>query len=169
MRYTAAFLIAVCFFLAGRLVSGKLQMRITKLEKIYVLFSDIKSRVEFTADCAADIFSSLNESHSYDALPFVSDCACRLLQGESFEAAWKTALLKKENVSELKKEDISLLFSFGGGFGTTDTTGQLSNCEIHKKLIEEKITAAYKDFNMYARSAKGIGLLVGVAVLILSV
>ena len=169
MRYAAAFLIAGCFFMAGRQVSGKLEIRIEKLEKIYVLLSDIKSRIEFTADCAADIFSSLSESHSYDALAFVKDCALRLSQGESFDSAWKTAVSKKENVSGLKKEDISLLFSFGGGFGTTDTTGQLSNCEIHKKLIEEKIAAAHKDFNMYSRPAKGIGLLAGVAVLILSV
>lgn len=169
MRYAAAFLIAVCFSMSGRLVSGKLKMRITKLEKIYVLFSDIKSRVEFTADCAADIFSSLSASYSYDVLPFVSDCACRLLQGESFDSAWESAVSEKENVSNLKKEDVAILFSFGGGFGTTDTTGQLSNCEIHKKLIEEKLAEAYKDFNLHSRPAKGIGLLAGIAVLILSV
>ncbi len=169
MRYAASFLIAVCFFMAGRLVSGRLEMRIAKLEKIYVLFSDIKSRVEFTADCATDIFSSLSESHGYDALPFVSDCAGRLLQGESFDSAWETAISTKGNVSGLKKEDVALLFSFGGGFGTTDTTGQISNCEIHKRLIEEKIAAAYKDFDMHSRPAKGIGLLAGLAVLILSV
>lgn len=169
MRYAAALLTAFCFFMAGRFASGRLEMRITKLEKIYVLFSDIKSRIEFTADCAADIFSSLNESRSYDVLAFVGDCASGLCCGESFDTAWKAALSKKENLSGLKKEDVSLLLSFGEGFGTTDTTGQLANCEIHKKLIEEKIKAAYKDFDMYSRPAKGIGVLAGVAVLILSV
>ncbi|MBQ8784371.1 MAG: stage III sporulation protein AB [Clostridia bacterium] len=168
MKLIAAFLIAICFSSAGQFVSKQLELRIAKLEKIYVLFSDIKSRIEFTADCAGDIFSSLNQMHSYELLPFVGDCEGRLCNGESFDSAWKNSLLIRQNVTGLKKEDISVLVSFGSSFGTTDTAGQLSNCEIHKKLVEAKLNSARADFNLYSKPARGIGLLAGFATIILT-
>ncbi len=169
MRYLAAFMIALCLCSAGRFVSAQLEMRIAKLEKVYILFSDIKSRIEFTADCVTDIFCAVDCAESYKILPFVEKCAKRLSDGESFDTVWKSSLSEKENVTGLKKEDVIILLSFGETLGTTDTAGQISNCEIHKKLIETKLESARDDYRMYSKPAKGIGVLAGVAVLILSI
>lgn len=167
MRYIASFFLALCFSMAGQFAAKQLELRILKLEKLYVLFSDISSRIEFTADSASDIFSSLTQTDNYELLPFVGDCKQRLITGEDFNSAWQSSLGKRENVAGLKKEDVSVLLSFGASFGTTDVTGQLSNCEIHKKLIEAKIKSAEREFNMYSKPARGIGILAGAAVLIL--
>lgn len=168
MKYIASGLIAISLSLAGYSASRCLEVRIAKLEKISVLLSDIKSRIEFTADCVTDIFCALNKSENYITLPFIKECADRLASGDSFDFVWRKALAQKENISGLKKEDIDVLLSFGASFGTTDVTGQLSNCEIHTKLIETKILSARKDYSLYSKPAKGIGVLAGVAVIILS-
>lgn len=167
MKYISLLAVAFCIAFSGRFISKQLELRITKLEKIYVLFSDISSRIEFTADCVADIFSSLSLGENYEDLPFVDECKKSLNEGESFDAAWQKSLKKSSNISGLKKEDVNVLLSFGSSFGSTDITGQISNCEIHKKLIDSKLQSARADFAMYSKPAKGIGILAGVAVFIL--
>lgn len=169
MKYCAALLIALSFSMAGYYVSIRFEKRIAMLEKIYLLFADISSRIEFTADCVADIFSSLVAAGGYRDLPFVNTCAQELMTGEGFDSVWQSSLSEKENVAGLKKEDISILLSFGAIFGTTDVAGQVSNCKIHKKLIEAKIEEARRESRMYSKPVKGIGVLAGIAVLILSV
>lgn len=168
MKFVAVIMMAFCFSMMGCFVSSQLELRISRLEKICVFLSDVKSRIQFTADCAADIFCSLNNTANYDLLPFVGDCTKGLQNGESFDFCWKSSLMKKKNISGLKKEDIAILFSFGASFGTTDVAGQLSNCEIHKKLVEAKLNCAKKDFELYSKPAKGIGVLTGIAIVILS-
>ena len=168
MKVLAVSLIALCFSLMGFSVSYRLENRISKLEKIGVFLSDIKSRIQFTADCAADVFSSLNSTGNYTILPFVRDCATKLQNGESFDLSWQYAVSQKNNILGLKKEDVAILLSFGAAFGVTDTAGQISNCEVHEKLIEAKLGLAKKDFSLYSKPAKGIGVLAGLAVVILS-
>ncbi len=164
MKYVALMAVAFCVSFLGQYISKQLEMRIIKLEKIYVLLSDISSRIEFTADSVTDIFSSLSVGENYGVLPFVKDCETRLLHGEDFDSAWLSSL---KNLQGLRKEDIEVLISFGASFGTTDIAGQKSNCEIHKKLIESKLQSAQADFKMYSKPAKGIGMLVGIAIFIL--
>lgn len=160
--------IGFCLSLSGYFISKQLEQRIKKLEKIYVLFSDISSRIEFTADSVTDIFNSLSFSENYSALPFVDRCKNQLQQGDDFVTAW-TCSLDDGNTSGLKKDDIDVLISFGSSFGTTDVSGQISNCEIHKKLIESKIQSAQEDYKVYSKPAKGIGVLAGIALFIIFV
>ncbi len=162
-------LLAVSFFMAGRFAVKRLETRVICLEKIYVLFSEIGSRIQYTADTAADIFSSLDGSGNYSVLPFVSECKCRLLEGETFDSAWNRSVNGCENSLPLKKTDMGILESFGSGFGTTDISGQVSNCEIHKKLVNEKIASARRECDLYSKPVGGIGILAGIAVMILSI
>lgn len=166
MKYAALSLIFVCMCFLGQTVSKQLEKRVSMLEKIYVLFSDICSRIEFTADTSGDIFSSLARSDSYDILPFVKECEALMKEGKSFDEGWIAAIKNIRNTSSLKKEDINILISFSQLFGATDVSGQISNCRLHMELIKEKISLAKKDFEMYSRPAKGIGLLSGTAVFI---
>ncbi len=167
MKQFAAVLLAISFFLGGRFLVKRLEARVNKLEKIYILLSDISSRIHYTADSLKDIFISVNLSQNYQNLPFVSACQKRLETGESFIVVWQSEISKRENVRDLKKEDISVLFSFGSSLGTTDVNGQISNCEVHKRLIDEKISVARSDYQKYSKSVSGIGTLAAIATIIL--
>lgn len=169
IKYFAVSLIAISVSAVGFFASKRMEKRLCKLEKVCVFLSDINSRIRFTADCAADIFSSLTCTGNYSVLPFVSECSDGLSSGEDFDICWERALSKKENISGLKKEDVDVLVSFGSAFGTTDTQGQISNCEMHKKLIEMRIESAQTEIDLYSKPAKGIGVLMGIIVIILSI
>ncbi|MBQ8229048.1 MAG: stage III sporulation protein AB [Clostridia bacterium] len=169
MKQIAAALMATSFALGGRFFVKKLSSRLLKLEKILVLFSDIGSRIRYTADSLTDIFISLDSSGNYHTLGFVNECKNLLVSGESFLSAWETATKNRNNIWSLKREDVAILQSFGSALGTTDVTGQISNCEIHKKLVEEKLNSAKKDYSLYSKPVGGIGVLAGIATLILSI
>ncbi len=161
------FIIFVCFSFFGGYLSKQIERRIKKLEKILLLFSHISSRIEFAAQNIGDIFCALEQEKSYDILPFVKGCSALLNVGESFDLAWEKSLNNLENISCLKKEDVGILLSFGCGLGKSDVSGQVSNCQVHKALIEDKLESARKDFAMYSKPLKGIGVLAGTAVIIL--
>ncbi len=167
MKYVSLFSIFLCFSLTGIFFSKQIEMRIQKLEKIYLLLSEISSRIEYTSECIGNILSSLSREKGYDILPFVKECSFALAKGESFDLSWQKALNDYHNTRALKKEDIAILLSFGSGFGKSDVSGQISNCEIHKKMTESKLKSAKEDFLKYSKPLRYIGVLAGVATVIL--
>lgn len=142
-------------------------MRVKKIEKILLLLSQIKTEIEFTAASVEEIFNSLSSSGSYSSLPFVDICRKKMHSGEDFETAWSGALSRNENTYSLKKEDVSLLCSFGAALGTTDSAGQIRNCEMHEKLFRERLDSAEAEREKLAKPAKITGALAGAAAVII--
>lgn len=167
MRHTALFIIAASVTLCGQMVARRLEKRVKLLQKICVLFSCVCTKIEFTAQSAADIFSFLSSSGDFDSLPFVKKCSDRLLLGESFEIAWRESVLCRENTAGLRHNDLEVLLSFGSSFGVTDVSGQAANCKLHMKLAQSKLENAEKQLEMYSKPARSLGILVGAAVYII--
>lgn len=167
MKQAALFFIGFSVACAGYLYSLKLENRVKKIEKILLFISRIKTDIEYTAENAEAIFESLSQSSELSELSFIEVCCKSLKNGENFAAAWSTSLNKKENVRYLKKDDVSLLRSFGTSFGATDLSGQMRNCEMHEKLFKERLCAASEEKKAFAKPAKITGLLCGIAVMII--
>jgi stage III sporulation protein AB len=166
MKQLSLLLIAVSFACAGMRISSSFSQRVKMLRSVCLFLSGIKTSVEFSLESGADIIERLAPVYSAD-LPFVALCREKLDEGSSFFDAWSCALSRKESTKALKKDDISLLMSFGKSFGTTDIDGQKSNCDIHIQLIKANLIKAENDVKLYRRPAAAIGVLCGAAVYIL--
>lgn len=167
MRLASLFLMAFSAACAGYLYSKKLEARVKKIEKILLLLSQIKTEIEFTAENIEEIFNSLSDSCDYSPLPFIDICRRKLGDGEDFSTAWLTAISSRECSFALKKEDISLLSSFGAALGKTDSAGQIRNCEMHEKLFRERLKEASEDNRRLSKPARITGILSGAAVMII--
>lgn len=167
MKHIALFIVSVSIALGGQMLSRRLEKRVRLLQKICVLFSCVCTKIEFTAQSAADIFSYLSDCGDFDDLLFIKKCAEALARGESFEDAWNRSLLNRENAKELKKGDLEVLLSFGSLFGTTDVAGQSANCKLHIKLAEDKLENAKKELELYSKPVRSLGILFAAAVYII--
>ncbi len=167
LRAAALFLIALSVACAGWTYSAALELRVRKIEKILLFISEMKTEMDFTSDSIENILDSISVHGDFKILPFVDECRRRMRNGEDFFNAWKASVLKRENVYALKKEDTSLLASFGTSVGRTDSAGQIRNCELHEKLLKDKLIAAQEEKRTFSRPARGIGLMAGAAVMII--
>lgn len=166
MRQIALLLTAFAVACFGITVSEKFCERVRMLKSVCLFLGGIRTEIEFSLESAADIFERLAPIYS-DDLPFCSACREKLLKGTSFADAWNGSLADRENTKALKKEDISLLISFGKSFGTTDIDGQKANCDMHVQLIKSNLVKAENEMKLYRRPAAAIGILSGAAVYIL--
>ena len=169
LRTAAVMSIALSASFAGCLYSKRLEMRVRKLEKILLLLSQIKTAIEFTADSVEGILATLNDTCDFSLLPFAEDCRLKMAKGADFFSAWSEALAARENVFQLKKEDVSLLLSFGAALGATDSAGQMRNCEMHERLFKERLEAAIADKKTLSKPVRVVGFLAGAAVMIIFV
>ena len=167
MKNIALFIIAVCTALIGSAAASAFEKRVSALEKICILLNSIKTRVEFDAQSAGDIFFNLCADGEFSSLPFVRECDSLLKSGVGFCEAWEKSLKNYENTRFLKKGDVAVLLSFGSLFGATDIPGQIANCELHISLIEQKLNSAREEAAKYSKPVRGIGFLAGAAVYIL--
>lgn len=139
------------------------------LEKILVMLSLVENEITFLNRPADEIFFVLKNNNELKKLKFISACSDYLKKSDDFSVAWNKALNNRFNVQFLKNDDISILRSFGEGFGSTDTDGQISNCRLHRKMIEAKINEARQKKDSCASLSCGLGVLSGIGVFIILV
>ena len=70
-------------------------------------------------------------------------------------------------IGNLDKKDFELLSAFGRGLGTTDSEGQIINCERHSRLIGENIETAKKDAEVKGKLYSALGVIGGIFLVIL--
>lgn len=86
--------------------------------------------------------------------------------GLPMEQVWRSGLNKLFKESSLKKEELDILDDFGLGLGGSDKEEQLKNLHLtqeHLRIIELN---AESDRNKYERMYKTLGVLAGVALVL---
>lgn len=155
--------------LTGQYIAYALEMRVTLLEKILVMLTLVENEITYLNRPAVEIFELLTNSDELKKLMFISSCSEYLNNSEDFSVAWNKSLDNKFNVRFLEKDDITVLRSFGEVFGSTDTQGQISNCRVHRNMIEAKLSEARQKRDSCASLSCGLGVLSGIGVFIILV
>ena len=83
----------------------------------------------------------------------------------SAEEAWNKSIEKSNTY--LNKEDIENIKSFGKMLGKTDKEGQVSHLELTKTFIEIQIEKARKEEEKNSKLYKTLGVLCGLALVII--
>ena len=138
-------------------------MRVKTLKKLSIMLSDIKNQFEFSCPNLSEMIIILSQKGSLEDLFFLKDCAERLQDNEAFPIAWRTSLLNNCSMLCLKSDDFNSLLSFGEDLGTTAVEGQISICEMYKRIIDESLENAQKSSQKYSRLFAPLTLLLGAA------
>lgn len=144
-----------------------LNMRVKLLEKIQLMLNVTENEIHYLCRPADELVSVLNSKSELDELKFIAECNRLMQSGVDFRTAWNESISKKCNIRFLKKEDVSVIRSFGEMFGTTDCDGQISNCQVHVQLVADKLGDARADRDRYASLSCSMGLISGIGMIIL--
>ncbi len=105
-----------------------------------MLIDSISASVSFEEKDLSTMFRDLYKREKIKDLYFLKSVMTD--EKRQFFDRWEEGLNKSVKKNYFNKDDISLLLSFGSSLGITDGKGQVSNCELHKKLLEKQLAEA---------------------------
>jgi Stage III sporulation protein AB (spore_III_AB). len=129
----------------------------------------LENRISYLSDILTDAFDRIKASSQNEVGIFFSYTSERLKTEKNINAtdAWEAAIRENIKKTALNKEDEEILVSFGKILGGSDTEGQINNIRhtINQlKMQEEKAEKSrIKNEKMY----KSLGILGGLAVIVI--
>ena len=146
----------------GLMKSAEFGGRVKQLEAILSMIQDMATQIRYRALPLSDLIGHMAEQKELECLPFLKQCAKRCEEGIPFPKAWEQSVEQQGKRPYLKEKDLSILYAFGNGLGTTDVEGQLANCRLHSKLVEESLQHARAERDGMGRLYSTLGILAGI-------
>lgn len=147
--------------LAGYMESHKLSLRVEQLEAFLRFITAARTEIHYTAAPVEEIV------RKHGDMPFLKTCAENCQNGSSFTESWAAAVESGAKGFGLLEKDISLLRSFGDGFGASDMDGQLAHCKLFAELTETQLEHAREEKNRKSKLYLMLGIFAGMAVALL--
>lgn len=152
----------------GYVLSTDCKRRPYQLRELQSLLQMFESRISFLSDVVTEAFDMISGSSKNEVAIFFSAASEKLKADRSINAqsAWEEAVRGNIKKTALNKEDEEMLISFGKILGSSDLEGQIKNIRLtmnQLKMQEEKAEQSRrKNEGMY----KSLGILGGIAVVI---
>lgn len=152
----------------GYILSRDCSRRPQELRVLQGLLQMFESEISFLSNLLADSFERIYRSSSDEVAAFFGNTAANLRLEKALNAsqAWEKAIRENIGRTALNKEDEAILLSFGKMLGSTDLEGQLQNIRLavnQLKMQEQKAEERRKKNEAMYRS---LGILGGIAVVI---
>lgn len=151
-------------FMIGNLISKKYILRVKELKDLKNALNIIESKIKFTYEPIPEIFHQTSRMFSKN-IEVIFEQAATYMRDIDAEKAWNKSL--EESITNLNKEDIENIRSFGKMLGKTDKEGQVSSLELTKNLIEMQIEKAKVEEEKNAKMYRTLGSIMGLAFVIM--
>jgi stage III sporulation protein AB len=143
----------------GFIYSNRLILRKRFLEQYLQFLNFLETQIIYSMDTPARILNKYKGSKEFEM--FSSHCKKNLLKHELFSESWKKGLEQIKKEFGLTSADFDLINDFGQKLGTSDIEGQISHCELHKKLITNNFEEAAQEKKQKERLYITLGLAFG--------
>ncbi len=154
----------IFFSLTGSFISHKNQKREKILEKILVMLRLVCTQIGYFQSPIDVIIDKLSQNEELKILDFLEICKENLNELD-FPDAWRVSVEQ----SEIHKSDKELLLSFGFNMGTSNIEGQLSNCEMHRELFENKLNSVRDKNRKNGKLYTALGIMTGCLIFVVLV
>ncbi len=156
-------MIVICS-MTGNYFTNRDYTRVKTIEELLLMIQIISTEIKFSRTPMDAIIEKLSRRKDFRHLDFITDCV-EIMKTRSFPEAWKLTV----EDSGFHNEERQLLLSLGANFGTSDVEGQLSNCELHKKLLENNLNNAREKCSKFGKLYTSLGVLGGFLIAVLVV
>ena len=161
--YSSIFL--VCSII-GLLKSQKYVYRVEELQEFKNALNMFKTKIKFTYEPIPDVFLEISKKIKGDVGKLFWD-ASRNMSLDFAGDAWEKSL-NNSNIM-LLEDDKEALRSLGKLLGSTDIDGQLSQIRLVNGFLNEQIKEAIEQKDKNETMYKKLGIIVGLAVVIVLV
>lgn len=164
IKYIIIFLIFLISMLIGNLISKKYILRTEELKEFKGILNIIKNKIEFTYEPLPEIFNEVAclSDNNISKIFFNASANMKNLNAQE---AWNMSLDRAK--TNLNKEDIQNIKTLGKTLGQTDKDGQISSIEVTNSFIEMQISKAKKEEEKNSKMYKTLGIIVGMAFVII--
>ena len=153
-------------FYIGNCISKKYILRLTELKDLKNALNIIESKIRYTYEPLSDIFIQTSKMVSKNISQIFVQ-ASENMKKVNAEEAWNKSI--ETNVTNLNLEDLESVQNFGKMLGKTDKEGQISRIELTKVFIEMQIDKAKIEEEKNSKMYKTLGIIVGLAFVIILV
>ena len=164
LKYIIMCLVFFICFLIGNIISKRYMLRVKELKDFENALNIIESKIKFTYEPIPEIFRQTSKLLSENISKIFIN-ASNYMKDLNCEEAWNKSV--KESNTYLNKEDLENIKAFGKMLGKTDKEGQVSHLELSKTFIEMQIKKANDEEEKNAKMYKTLGVIYGLAIVII--
>lgn len=160
-KYMGIAAIIIACTTAGLLKSLSLSKRVRELEVFLSALNFITTEIRYFSSPTDVIISKLKLNEEYVNLKIFNFCEAELIKTHDFKMSWGNALESSKPFLSLNTGDFETLKCFGDTFGTTDSEGEIANCEHYINSLKLRLESARTDKTKRGRMYSSLGFLVG--------
>ena len=146
-------------------MASKLWDRVRRLEECDALLGEMIHRMRYLTPTTGALIGSLCGQERFGQLTFLHRCRALLLEGDTVEQAWRTAL--KEEEKTLGREGYELLAGLADVLGRTDLESQLDALAGVRNLLADRCAGLREQAEKKSGLYRTMGVLCGAALVIL--
>ena len=150
--------------IVGILISNKYVLREKELKEFKTAFNIFKTKINYTYEPIPSIFDGISKTIKGNVGSIFRISSINM-QDISAGESWGMALDREKNLS-IKEEDKEVLKTLGKLLGKTDVAGQVNEIELTETFLDEQITKAKGEKEKNEKLCKMLGMIVGIAIVI---
>ena len=110
-----------------------------------MLIDNVKILISYKGSSIEEIFTEICNSNNYQLLGFLSVISQNIKEGRCVCSSIENALFYNAIYTGLDYDDIENIKGFLSMLGKSDVNGQIVNCDLFKKIFNNKLKNLEKD------------------------
>ncbi len=164
IKYIILFFIFMSVSYIGLALASRYKNRVRDLKNIRNILNIIETKIKYTYEPLPQIFLEISQEFT-GGISELFKTSVEQMKSVSAGEAWKYAL-ECSNTS-LNSEDLEILKKLENLLGKTNAEGQLSEIELMNNFIDIQIKKSEEEQNKNEKMYKNLGVIVGLAIVII--
>lgn len=148
----------------GVIYAKRYSNRVLELKEMKNALNMFENKIKFTYEDIATVFKDISKTIKGNIGKVFENASNKMINKNAGEA-WEEAL--NVTFTALKQEDIEIIKGLGRMLGKTDINGQISEIELVSEFLETQIKEAEYEKNKNYKMYKTLGIVVGIAIVII--
>lgn len=150
----------------GRMISFKYKNRVNDLKEFKSALNIVNTKIRYTYEPIGEICTQISKMNNSNIGKLFNEVK-KLLNSYSVTEAWNIAIDTYGN--NFSKDDKNIIKSLGKMLGKTDASGQQSQILELQEFLNIQIEKAETDRNKNEKLYKSLGMVIGIAIIIILV
>lgn len=148
----------------GIIYAKRYSNRVLELKEMKNALNMFENKIKFTYEDIPTVFKDISKTIKGNIGKVFENASNKMINKNAGEA-WEEAL--NVTFTALKQEDIEIIKGLGRMLGKTDINGQISEIELVNEFLETQIKEAEYEKNKNYKMYKTLGIVVGIAIVII--
>lgn len=166
MKLFGIILTAAVICITGNYFSRLKVKRVKILENFVMFIKYLRTQIEFSKQPLEKIIEQAVASGEFENCGFLKLCLDKLKKGIALPVAWKASAEEFQNRSPITKEDCRIFKDFSNALGSSDTGGQIRNCDTYIGILELNIGVLQKSTDKSVKIINTLSLFAAAFVII---